>query len=118
MQNAITDLKRDIRGLCASFDPSAGPERAAAFKADIERLATGTVTLLPPRKPAPDRNEDIDVFQFSARVEHCLRRWGIHYVGNLLDRSGDELMDLRNFGSGSLYEVRDVLAAHGLELRS
>lgn len=70
------------------------------------------------RKPAPGRGDPISVFGFSARVYNCLRRERIHTVRTLLVHSEAQLMDLRNFGSGSLYEVRDVLAAHGLELHS
>lgn len=255
MSDQITDLMRTGRGLCASFDPAAGPERAAAFKADVERLFTApsapvvpltefksgdqiqitivaTVTgvrddrhwsgldfaydselldpyegdiytgspavtvehlpadpppaelayvhithgpweasghqcgdlvvggcdesvpqrpvtlhtgrggrellaelgecpnrcgtaevdpAVPPpmeRKPAPDENAPIELLGFGARVRNLLRRDGIHTVGWLLAHSEMELSCIRNFGPVRLREVRDVLAAHGLELRS
>jgi DNA-directed RNA polymerase alpha subunit len=70
------------------------------------------------RKPAPDPDVHVSVLDFSTRVLNCLRRWEIHTVAALLNYTADDLCDIRNFGPTALAEVRDVLASHGLELRS
>ncbi len=63
----------------------------------------------------PDvRVEELD---FSVRTYNCLKRAGITSVRDLVHRTEQELMNIRNFGKKSLYEVRDKLAQLGLTLR-
>ncbi len=59
------------------------------------------------------RIEDLD---FSVRTMNCLRREGIATVGELIQRSENDLMAIRNFGRKSATEVRDKLAGMGLKL--
>ncbi|RRD45630.1 DNA-directed RNA polymerase subunit alpha [Tessaracoccus sp. OH4464_COT-324] len=58
--------------------------------------------------------EDLDL---SVRSYNCLKREGIHTVGELVARSEEDLLDIRNFGSKSIDEVKETLAAYGLTLR-
>jgi DNA-directed RNA polymerase subunit alpha len=44
-------------------------------------------------------------------------RLGVSTVGELLRRTGDELLECKNFGVTSLNEVREKLTAQGLKLR-
>ena len=53
----------------------------------------------------------------SVRARKCMIRLGITTIGELLRRTGDELLECKNFGVTSLNEVRDKLAVHGLKLR-
>jgi len=57
--------------------------------------------------------EDLD---FSVRTMNCLRREGISMVGELVARSENDLMTIRNFGRKSLQEVKDKLASMSLRL--
>ena len=57
--------------------------------------------------------EDLD---FSVRTMNCLRREGISAVGELVARTEDDLMAIRNFGRKSLQEVKDKLATMSLKL--
>ena len=57
--------------------------------------------------------EDLD---FSVRTMNCLRREGIGSVGELVARTEDDLMAIRNFGRKSLQEVKDKLATMSLKL--
>ncbi len=59
------------------------------------------------------RIEDLD---FSVRTMNCLRREGIATVGELIQRSENDLMAIRNFGRKSATEVRDKMASMGLKL--
>ena len=54
----------------------------------------------------------------SVRARKCLARLGIVSVGELVSRTADELMSVRNFGVTSLNEIRAKLAEHGLKLRN
>lgn len=70
-------------------------------------------TLLP--SDVPDvRVEELD---FSVRTYNCLKRAGITSVRDLVHRSEHELLNIRNFGKKSLYEVREKLAQLNLTLR-
>jgi DNA-directed RNA polymerase subunit alpha len=51
------------------------------------------------------------------RSYNCLKREGINTVGDLVQKSEAELMDIRNFGQKSIDEVKTKLAELGLSLR-
>ena len=44
-------------------------------------------------------------------------RLGLNTIGELVRRTGDELLECKNFGVTSLNEVREKLHVHGLKLR-
>jgi len=58
--------------------------------------------------------EDLDL---TVRSYNCLKREGIHTVGELLSRSEADLLDIRNFGSKSIDEVKAKLVSMGLLLK-
>ena len=58
--------------------------------------------------------EDLD---FTVRSYNCLKREGIHTVGELITRSEQDLLDIRNFGSKSIDEVKAKVAELGLALK-
>src|SRR5262249_8115992 len=53
----------------------------------------------------------------SVRARKCMVRLGINTIGELLRRTGDELLECKNFGVTSLNEVREKLTIAGLRLR-
>ncbi|HEY7282120.1 MAG TPA: DNA-directed RNA polymerase subunit alpha [Actinomycetota bacterium] len=59
----------------------------------------------------------IEELNLSVRSYNCLKREGINTVGDLVQRSEQELMDIRNFGQKSIDEVKAKLEELGLELR-
>jgi len=61
-------------------------------------------------KPVSDLN-------LSVRARKCMNRLGINSLGELIQRSADELLDSKNFGQTSLTEVREKLGQYGLTLR-
>ncbi|HCX86032.1 MAG TPA: DNA-directed RNA polymerase subunit alpha [Micrococcales bacterium] len=58
--------------------------------------------------------EDLDL---TIRSYNCLKREGIHTVGELVARSEADLLDIRNFGQKSIVEVKERLASLGLALK-
>jgi DNA-directed RNA polymerase subunit alpha len=63
---------------------------------------------------APDRyNTPIEDLQLSMRAYNCLKRSGLMTVGQVLEKSEEELMGLRNFGRKSYEELRDKLIERG-----
>lgn len=53
----------------------------------------------------------------TTRVRNVLAQNGIHTLGQLLECSWDELMDMRNFGAISLAHVKTKLESMGLSLK-
>lgn len=56
---------------------------------------------------------EIDVLDLSVRSYNCLRRAGIDTVGKLIEKTGDELMAIRNLGWKCHDEIINVLKEYG-----
>ncbi len=54
--------------------------------------------------------------KLSVRATNCLENEDIRSVRDLVSKSEDQLMDVRNFGETTLREVRDKLSELGLRL--
>lgn len=59
----------------------------------------------------------IENLDLTVRSYNCLKREGVHTVGELLARSEADLMDIRNFGAKSIDEVKAKLQSLGLSLK-
>lgn len=59
----------------------------------------------------------VEELDLSVRAYNCLKRAGINTVGELIRRTEEDMMKVRNLGKKSLQEVKDKLAALGLSLR-
>ncbi|MBF8299184.1 MAG: DNA-directed polymerase subunit alpha [Dehalococcoidia bacterium] len=64
--------------------------------------------------PADQYNMPIERLNLSARTLNCLKRAKINRVGEVLEKSHDELLKIKNFGDKSLAELYDRLRALGL----
>ena len=52
----------------------------------------------------------------SVRATNCLESEGITMVRDLVSRSEDELLEVRNFGDNTLKEVKAKLSERGMHL--
>ena len=66
---------------------------------------------------AEQLNMPVEALDLTVRSYNCLKREGIHTVGELISRSEADLMDIRNFGAKSIDEVKDKLASMGIALK-
>jgi DNA-directed RNA polymerase subunit alpha len=66
---------------------------------------------------AADLALPIEDLNFTVRSYNCLKREGVHTVGELITRSEQDLLDIRNFGQKSIDEVKIKLAGLGLSLK-
>ncbi|NDL57581.1 DNA-directed RNA polymerase subunit alpha [Phytoactinopolyspora mesophila] len=66
---------------------------------------------------AADLALPIEDLQLTVRSYNCLKREGIHTVGELVSRSEADLLDIRNFGQKSIDEVKAKLVTMGLGLK-
>ena len=55
--------------------------------------------------------------ELSIRSENCLLRGGIQTIGDLLQKSREDLLKIRNLGKISLNEIWEKLESAGLKLR-
>ena len=74
-----------------------------------------------PKDLSPDEqallDRPISELNLSVRARKCMTRLGLTTIGELIRKSGDDLLECKNFGVTSLYEVREKLEQVGLKLR-
>ncbi|MBX6723120.1 MAG: DNA-directed RNA polymerase subunit alpha [Dactylosporangium sp.] len=107
-----------------------GPDEAASLAAKImsEHLNlfvgladnVGNVEIMV-EKETDERDrlleQHIDELELSVRSYNCLKRAGLNTIGELVAKTPEDMMKVRNLGKKSLEEVEEKLAALGLHLR-
>jgi DNA-directed RNA polymerase subunit alpha len=79
----------------------------------LELGETGTTT-----SGSPDLDLRIEELDLSERPRNCLKRAQINTIGELVDRTYEDLLGITNFGQKSLDEVIQRLDERGLSLRT
>ncbi len=123
-----TDFDRLV--LDVETDGSITPREALASAGDTLRALVGLVADLEesPRGlelgeigsvpgGSPDLDLRIEELDLSERPRNCLKRAQINTIGELVQRTPDELLAITNFGQKSLDEVAQRLDERGLSLR-
>ena len=72
----------------------------------------------PAASGGPDMELPIEDLELSERPRNCLKRTQVNTVGELLQKSEDDLLAITNFGQKSLDEVIAKLDERGLSLRT
>ena len=75
-------------------------------------------------QPAPRGNAQfdpillrpVDELELTVRSANCLKAENIYYIGDLIQRTENELLKTPNLGRKSLNEIKEVLASRGLTL--
>jgi DNA-directed RNA polymerase subunit alpha len=67
---------------------------------------------------SPDLEKPIEDLDLSERPRNCLKRAQVNTVGELLEKTEDDLLAITNFGQKSLDEVIEKLDERGLTLRT
>ncbi len=71
----------------------------------------------PTAAASPDLELPIEELDLSERPRNCLKRARVDTIGQLVQKSEDDLLAITNFGSKSLEEVLQKLDERGLSLR-
>jgi DNA-directed RNA polymerase subunit alpha len=58
----------------------------------------------------------VDELELSVRSANCLQNANIKYIGELVQKSEQEMLKTKNFGRKSLKEIKDTLSEMGLSL--
>ena len=111
-------------------DGSLTPREALASAGDTLRTLVGLVADLedepmglelsvtgPQSSASPDLDLRIEDLDLTERPRNCLKRAQINTIGELVDRTLDDLLNITNFGQKSLDEVLQKLDERGLALR-
>ena len=111
-------------------DGSLSPREALASAGDTLRTLVGLVADLedepqglelsttgPQSSASPDLDLRIEDLDLTERPRNCLKRAQINTIGELVDRTLDDLLNITNFGQKSLDEVLQKLDERGLALR-
>jgi len=67
---------------------------------------------------SPDLDLPIEDLDLSERPRNCLKRAQVNTIGELLQKTEDDLLNITNFGQKSLDEVKEKLDERGLSLRA
>jgi DNA-directed RNA polymerase subunit alpha len=58
----------------------------------------------------------VDELEFSVRSANCLKNADIHYIGDLVQKTEQEMLKTKNFGRKSLKEIKGILDGMDLHL--
>jgi DNA-directed RNA polymerase subunit alpha len=102
-------------GACVGQDPgrAAGGVRAARGQCEPGWLR-GRGARAPQFDPILLR--PVDELELTVRSANCLKAENIYYIGDLIQRTENELLKTPNLGRKSLNEIKEVLASRGLTL--
>ena len=106
---------RDVVGLAAKILA----EHVDLFVGLAETMSDiGILIDRPGANTQPLLDKNIEDLELSVRSYNCLKRAGIHKVSDLIQKSEDDMLKVRNLGRKSLDEVINKLEKLGLGLRS
>jgi len=64
----------------------------------------------------PNLLRPVDDLELTVRSANCLKAENVYYIGDLIQRSENELLKTPNLGKKSLTEIKDILGTYGLTL--
>jgi DNA-directed RNA polymerase subunit alpha len=129
--NARVGQRTDYDRLAVEIwtDGSLKPEDAVAYAARILQDQLSIYVNFDEEPQRADTHEDgsrmpqnenlyrsVDDLEFSVRSQNCLQNADIKYIGELVQKSEQEMLKTKNFGRKSLNEIKEVLREMGLEL--
>src|SRR5699024_6872578 len=88
----------------------------AADSYDTPVITDGSTTTSTAPQIDPVLLRPVDDLELTVRSANCLKAENIYYIGDLIQRTENELLKTPNLGRKSLNEIKEVLAARGLTL--
>jgi DNA-directed RNA polymerase subunit alpha len=129
VESARVEQRTDLDKLVMHIDTNGviSPEEAIRQSARIlvDQLSVfaaleGTGETLETRTSGPAIDpillRPVDDLELTVRSANCLKAENIYYIGDLIQRTENELLKTPNLGRKSLNEIKEVLASRGLSL--
>jgi DNA-directed RNA polymerase subunit alpha len=92
-------------------------DHLALFSSLARSTLGGEASALGPDGAPSILDRPIEELELSVRSFNCLKRAGIDTIGQLVEKTEEDMMKVRNLGRKSLDEVKQKLAQLGLSLR-
>lgn len=128
VENARVEQRTDLDKLVldietnGAIDPEEAVRRAANILQDqisiFVDLKSPEAASMPVAEPNinPLLLRPVDDLELTVRSANCLKAENIYYIGDLVQRTENDLLKTPNLGKKSLTEIKDVLASHQLSL--
>ena len=128
VESARVEQRTDLDKLIMDIETNGAidPEEAIRYAARVlvEQFSVFAAlegTPAPVEKPQTPKVDPIllrpvDDLELTPRSSNCLKAQSIHYIGDLIQYSENDLLRTPNLGRKSLNEIKQVLAEHGLSL--
>jgi len=131
VENARVEQRTDLDKLVLDIETNGtvAPEEAvrAAARILVDQLAIfaqlegdepmlGSVPSRGMQQFDPILLRPVDELELTVRSANCLKAENIYYIGDLIQRTENELLKTPNLGRKSLNEIKEVLASRGLTL--
>ncbi|TWT36162.1 DNA-directed RNA polymerase subunit alpha [Posidoniimonas corsicana] len=107
-ETSLVEIREMLSSKGLELGMFAGQKREEETSYDPDSLSPDERALLD--RPISDLN-------LSVRARKCMVRLGLTTIGELVRRTGDDLLECKNFGVTSLNEVREKLTQANLKLR-
>ena len=128
VESARVEQRTDLDKLIMDVETNGVIEPEQAIR-DAARILIGQLSVFADLEGAPTEVEvkqapqvdpillrPVDDLELTVRSANCLKAENIYYIGDLIQRSENELLKAPNLGRKSLNEIKDVLASKGLTL--
>lgn len=128
VENARVEKRTDLDKLIIDLETNGtlNPEEAIRYAATIlQHQLAAFVDLKHEEYHSNGGKEDkidplllrpVDDLELTVRAANCLKAESIYYIGDLVERSENDLLKTPNLGRKSLIEIKSVLAQNGLSL--
>ena len=83
---------------------------------DLEDMEAGEDKVLDKQSFNENLYRSVDELELSVRSANCLKNADIKYIGELVQKTEQEILMTKNFGRKSLNEIKEILSCMGLRL--
>ncbi|MFW5432696.1 MAG: DNA-directed RNA polymerase subunit alpha [Methylophilaceae bacterium] len=128
VESARVEQRTDLDKLIMDVETNGIVDPEQAIR-DAATILMGQLSVFANLESVPTEEEDaaapqvdpvllrpVDDLELTVRSANCLKAENIFYIGDLIQRSENELLKAPNLGRKSLNEIKDVLASKGLTL--